>query len=86
MACKLISDNVENKIPMRDLPGGKLAVIVKGSDIGKIVCKESGLDDFVVLGEQLAENDDSRSNGHCSDCDILIRVLEEGETIKVHYS
>jgi len=79
MACRI--KTTEEIIKMRDLPGGKLAVIVsEGSDKGKIVVRghlDSG--PVIILGDRCGDH----SNNYPHPGENLVRLLEDGEQITV---
>jgi len=85
MSCRLKNEVIPKTIPMKDLPGGKLAVITQGEDAGRIVqrCTVEQFG-FVILGN--ASKGGETSNGYDSACSLQVCVLEEGELIEVHYS
>lgn len=84
MTCKLVKDIKPKTIPMCELPGGKLAVIVGTMDNGRIVQRDTSSPDFVILGADGV--DYKRSNGFSANCGLKVRILEEGELIEVKYS
>jgi len=79
MSCRLVKEETVKSILMKDLPPGKLAVILDNYPKGKIVTRGLKPREYIILGEACGP----ASNGWACDNDIHVRVLEPGETIVV---
>ena len=88
MSCKLNSEKETNIVPMKDLPGGKIGVIVldncnfDGWIVQRCNNKSNG---FIILGRK-SRSSTQESNGFNETCELPVRILDEGELIEVHYS
>jgi len=89
MSCKLVEGKKSKWFPMKELKGGKLAVTQRGNIVIHVnvgsTSDEYYNEGFVILGK-INNNDEDYSDGYSNDCELLVRELEEGELIEVHYS
>jgi hypothetical protein len=90
MAIKLVEPKVGKTIPMKYLMGGKLAVVSDPNEPDYndlIVTRDCDSGKFVILGELDSFNDEQKlSNGFADNINMQVRVLDEGELLKVEYS